>query len=160
MLHELLMPLFLMVMGLFLLFVEIVIIPGFGLIGLAGFGLEVAGVIMVWNIAGAFWGSLSVALAVPIFAGSLWLFFKSKASKQLSLQDKIEGDSSRVPELQHLLGKTGVAVSTLRPSGIAMIEKTRYDVVTDGEFIEKGEPIVVVQIETNSIVVDKPIAED
>jgi membrane-bound serine protease (ClpP class) len=50
-------------------------------------------------------------------------------------------------------GKTGRAVSTLRPAGIADIESHRVDVVSDGEFIEAGAPIIVSRVDGNRIVV-------
>jgi membrane-bound serine protease (ClpP class) len=51
------------------------------------------------------------------------------------------------------LGKSGRAVSPLRTAGIAEIEGERVDVVSDGEFIEPGAPIVVTRIDGNRIVV-------
>jgi membrane-bound serine protease (ClpP class) len=44
-------------------------------------------------------------------------------------------------------GATGVALSDLRPSGIASIDGERVDVVTEGEHIPEGEPIEVVSDE-------------
>jgi membrane-bound serine protease (ClpP class) len=43
-----------------------------------------------------------------------------------------------------LLGATGVAASYLRPGGIADIEGTRVDVVTEGEYIPAGAPIEII----------------
>ncbi len=41
------------------------------------------------------------------------------------------------------------------PAGVALFGEVRYDVVTDGDFIEKGTPVVIVKIGTNSLVVSK-----
>ncbi|MGH7830627.1 MAG: NfeD family protein, partial [Candidatus Binatia bacterium] len=57
-----------------------------------------------------------------------------------------EGDKS-------WLGKGGTAVSPLRPAGIAEIEGERVDVVSDGELIDSGAPIVVTRVDGNRIVV-------
>ena len=43
----------------------------------------------------------------------------------------------------------------LRPSGIAEIDGKRIDVVADGDFISKGEGIVVTQAEGIRILVKK-----
>jgi membrane-bound serine protease (ClpP class) len=51
------------------------------------------------------------------------------------------------------LGKSGRAVSPLRTAGIAEIEGERVDVVSDGEFIESGAPVVVTRVDGNRIVV-------
>jgi len=155
---ELVLAVFFMVLGLFVLFLEFVI-PSFGLLSIAAFALLAAGVGTIWSAAGTMWGVISMALSLPVFVVAVWLFFKSKASRRLSLQERIEGQSSSIPELTNLVGAEGLADSVLRPSGVALIHQTRYDVKADGEFIAKGEKIVVLKIETNSIIVDRVSAE-
>jgi membrane-bound serine protease (ClpP class) len=51
------------------------------------------------------------------------------------------------PKVRPLTGRTGTALSDLRPSGIADIDGRRVDVVTDGEYVRAGEPIAVVRDE-------------
>ena len=46
--------------------------------------------------------------------------------------------------LEDLAGKEGVAHTTLRPAGIAKIDGNLVDVVTEGDFIDAGSPIVVI----------------
>lgn len=50
-------------------------------------------------------------------------------------------------EERSLVGATGVAVSDLRPAGVAEIEGERVDVVTSGELVPRGAPIEVVRDE-------------
>ena len=54
-----------------------------------------------------------------------------------------------------LLGKKGVTVTTLRPTGTAEIEGEGVDVVAEGAFIEKGSPVVVTKVEGFRVVVRK-----
>ena len=51
------------------------------------------------------------------------------------------------------LGKRGETATPLRPAGFAHIEGERVDVVSDGDFIAAGEPIEVVRVDGNRIVV-------
>jgi len=155
MLVEMILPMILMVLGLILLFIEVTVIPGFGLVGIAGAVLLIVGVVMVWSAGGPVWGIGSVAVAVPVFVLATVLFFKSSASRKLVQQGKIIGESSNVPGLTSLIGKVGTTASPLRPSGVALIDNVRYDVMTDGGFVERGEKVVVKRISTNSIIVDK-----
>jgi membrane-bound serine protease (ClpP class) len=46
-------------------------------------------------------------------------------------------------------------VTDLRPSGKALIERVRVDVITRGEYIEAGCPVVVIRTEGNRVVVKK-----
>ena len=56
-------------------------------------------------------------------------------------------------ERSHLVGKCGKAITHLRPSGFALIDGRRVDVVTEGEFIDVGSEIEVVGIEGNRVFV-------
>jgi membrane-bound ClpP family serine protease len=54
-----------------------------------------------------------------------------------------------------LVGKLGIAVSNLNPSGTALIEKERTPVLTDGEFVDKGSVIEVIEVRGSRIKVRK-----
>ena len=54
-----------------------------------------------------------------------------------------------------LLGQTGEALTVLRPSGTARIAGRRVDVLAEGNFINAHEPIMVIRIENNHLVVRK-----
>lgn len=53
------------------------------------------------------------------------------------------------------VGHEGVAVTELRPSGVARFDKNQVDVVSVGPFIEIGDTVRVVEVHGNRIVVDK-----
>jgi membrane-bound serine protease (ClpP class) len=55
-----------------------------------------------------------------------------------------------------VLGRTGIALSPLRPAGVAQIDGERVDVVSDGTFIDAGAAIQVIRVEGNRIVVRAP----
>lgn len=57
-------------------------------------------------------------------------------------------------------GRRGVASSDLRPAGVAVIDGERVDVVTAGEYIRAGEPIVVVRDEGYRRIVQRADATD
>ena len=50
---------------------------------------------------------------------------------------------------------SGVAVTSLLPSGKAKIRDRVYDVICDGDVIEKGDTIGVVEVAGNRIVVER-----
>ena len=154
--------------GLALLIIELIAIPGFGLVGLAGIAAMLASVIItqlgdfqLWTIdeiaakvamlaismIGAFVLSVVVLRSLPRFA----------AFKHLVLSNEIKASegytsSSRDAD-DELIGKEGVTVSYLRPSGIAMFEGQRFNVITDGEFIEAQRPIKIVEARGSRVVV-------
>ena len=63
------------------------------------------------------------------------------------------GYSSAPEQLGQFLGKTGTALSPLRPAGSIDCGGSRLDVVTRGEFIDKGASVVVIEVVGSRIVV-------
>ena len=59
------------------------------------------------------------------------------------------------PGLNELIGLSGVAVSPLHPGGYAEINGHRVDVITQGEMLSIGDPVSVVEVEGNRVVVAK-----
>ena len=58
-----------------------------------------------------------------------------------------------VKERTDLINKSGTAVTDLHPSGKAKIEAETVEVVTEGEFIEKGCSVEVINVEAMRVVV-------
>jgi len=148
-------PIILLVIGILLLLVEVAIIPGFGVAGIFGLILLAAGTVAIWAMFGATLGAASLVLSLIIAIVIVWLFFKSRASRRLIREEKVIGDSSQVPSLTHLVGRRGVVVKPLRPSGIAEVDGDPYDVVSEGQFIDQGAAVTVIRISTNSLVVEE-----
>ena len=61
---------------------------------------------------------------------------------------------SKSPLIQHpLVGKNGLALTTLRPSGRATIEGRVYSVETEGTYVEEGAALAVTAVQGSRIVV-------
>ena len=63
------------------------------------------------------------------------------------------GYTAAKPGLRDNIGKTGIAKTTLRPSGTAIFDDELVDVVTLGEFIEAGTKIIVTSVEGMRVIV-------
>jgi membrane-bound serine protease (ClpP class) len=148
-------PILLLVIGILMLLIKATVIPGFGVAGVIGLLLTGAGVVVVWSVYGATLGASSLVVSALISIALVWLFFRSGASRRLIREDKILGDSSSVPSLAYLIGRSGVVTKPLRPAGTIEIDNEPYDVVSEGQFIDQGEAVVVIRISTNSLVVEK-----
>lgn len=56
-------------------------------------------------------------------------------------------------DFEHLLGHSGVASTQLTPSGKARFEGQLVDVIADGEVIDRGTEVVVVEVQGNRVLV-------
>lgn len=143
--------------GIFLMVVEI-IIPDFGLIGIAGFVMLALGFFLSSeNI----WGSImDISLAVVISGIATSVMIK-KGYKLLPGREKLvlssalgrERGYSAGNDYSAYLGKKGIASTTLRPSGKATVDGDILDVVSSGAIIYEGAPIQVVHVEGIKIIV-------
>ena len=72
----------------------------------------------------------------------------SQAVNRLVLQPELAslGGYTASETRDWLMGKTGVALTALRPSGMATIGDERIDVVSQGDFVNPGSPIRVVKV--------------
>ena len=151
--------------GFALLVLEIFVIPGFGLAGVLGIGALLAGLSLSLIGGGATWEFVAIAIGrvlISVFlalaASLLLLRFLPRLpfGRQLILETGLaagEGYASAPASDTTWLRKSGSTFSPLRPAGIAVIDGERVDVVSDGEFIDAGMPIVVTRVDGNRIVV-------
>ena len=136
-------------------------IPSFGLFSLLAAGAY------AWALVEAFaqnktfgWSFVGLGVVLlPVAIGlGLKLLPKTPMGRRLILpvpnSEEIK-HGSRPESVHDLEGKAGVALTDLRPTGIARIDGERIDVVAGGKFILKGSNLVVSTIQGNRIVVEE-----
>jgi membrane-bound serine protease (ClpP class) len=152
-------------LGLILVGLEIFVIPGFGIAGIlgilalmGGLGLSLIGTGASWDSMLSALGQVAFSILVAIILTLILVryFPRLPFGKRLILETNLqaqEGYESSPAEDHRWLGKQGLAVSDLHPSGIARFDGERVDVVSDGTFIDAGQPLQVVRIDGNRVVV-------
>jgi membrane-bound serine protease (ClpP class) len=136
--------------------VEIFILPGFGVAGLVG-GLAIV-TSMVLAMIGKHPSTGDVAQALAVLGASIfitlavtyaWLRHLPNSGRfsGLLLKGAVHKSQGFVsaPNRGDLVGRDGVAVTDLRPSGTARVGEERLDVVTEGEYVPQGSRVLVVQ---------------
>ncbi len=152
--------------GLGLILLEVFAIPGFGIAGIGGILLIIASLFLALVGADPFLDMRAVSMAIIQLTVALVLSIiliivlakflpRTNMFKKfvLSVEEKSEEGFVSHSTSEELVGKTGKALTDLRPSGTAEIDGKRVDVVTDSEFIEKGSSIEVVEVEGIRVVV-------
>jgi membrane-bound serine protease (ClpP class) len=134
-----------------------VIIPSGGLLGILAAGLIGFSLYTVFaeiSVNAGYLFLIADVVTLPlIFLAGLKMLARSPAALRKDLSSAA-GVTSQAAGLESCLGKEGVTLTNLRPSGIALIEGKRLDVVSRGEFIEKDVPIVVSSVTGNQIIVE------
>ena len=142
--------------GMLLLGIELMV-PGFGVFGVSGIICIGASIFFVLggDAQAVTWMAFSVGLSLLLFLLLLRYLPKSNLWNRFVLQN-VEGRQEGFrtgKDHRELLGKNGVAVTKLRPAGVVVIDEARYDVVSEGAFIEPGVSVQVVGVEGARIVV-------
>jgi len=166
--------------GIVLLLVEVFVLPGFGIAGIAGIGCLLAGLFgmlvknapnrlpwpqtaMDWDVFvdGAL-GLLSGLVGFAVCAGLLGKYlprlrlFSGLVLVPSSMEQRPLGPtgvSVPVGEAAVHVGDSGVVVSTLRPAGMVRFGQTLVDCVTQAEFLEPGTQVKVAEVHGNRVVV-------
>jgi membrane-bound serine protease (ClpP class) len=157
--------------GIVLLVIELLVIPGFGIAGIAGIFLIIAGLIlsMLNNVDFDFKpvekGGIGKALftvMAGISAGfALIIYFSSRIGKQgmfrkVALNTNLEVSEGYIGvpmDNKSLVGKKGIAYTDLRLSGKIQIDDEIIDAVSENIFISKGTPVEVVRFELGQVYV-------
>lgn len=167
----------LFIVGLILLAVEVLIIPGFGIFGISGIIFMVSGLILslldnvIFDFDGVEPSRVSAAIGTVLisvllsFFLSIWGSSKIFATRKgifskLALHTTISTEQSYVGINQEdvsIMGKTGIAQTVLRLSGKISVEGAIYDAMSEGTFIEKGERIIVTRHEAGQVYVTRYI---
>lgn len=160
--------------GIVLLGFEIFVIPGFGITGIAGLIFIAVGLVLAlqdfvipdpsfpWqktlltnNIIKVLGAFLSAVLAA-LFLLRYVLPRLSRVVEGPYLTATLEKSHADSIEAMTLsVGETGIAMTFLRPSGKVKIKGEIFDVVTEGEFMEKGTTVVISKIKGSRVIVSR-----
>jgi membrane-bound serine protease (ClpP class) len=176
----------LFVFGVILVAIEIFVIPGFGVFGLTGGLAIVCSLVLAsqtfviphsaeeftqfsWSL-----GTLSSAIVTVVVGGILLSHFLPKipglrnliltpaheTAGGPKLDPQLAGQRSRTAAIEQdagLVGQTGEAFTILRPSGRARIGGKLVDVVAEGDFLDPGTPVEVVDVAGNRVIVRRRV---
>ncbi|MGR3173005.1 MAG: NfeD family protein [Candidatus Scalindua sp.] len=158
--------------GIALLAVEMLLIPGFGIAGILGIILILGGAILSFQDftiprtpydVDLFIMNIFTVMCSLIGSGvAIFLMFKFMPGiplfNRLVLTTSETAQSGFVIPSQpaggsDLTGEKGMALTALHPTGKIEVNNNTLDVVTDGEFIAKGQTVEIIEIRGNRIVV-------
>ncbi|MHC4091538.1 MAG: NfeD family protein, partial [Planctomycetota bacterium] len=169
----------LIAIGVLLLVLELFVIPGFGVAGIAGIVLIFVGLFGTfvpaepgpWRVVPqlpATWEAIKSGLTAMFISGlvsiaAMWYLARYLPQIPVASQLILSGEVARgqtldagSPAIETVaveIGDRGVTLSVLRPAGTARIRGERRNVVTEGEMIARGAPVEVLEVQGNRVVV-------
>lgn len=135
-----------LVLGLVLLTLEIVALPGM-VAGIFGFALLAFGVWESFAMYGSTFGTIILLICIAICVLLLVIFMKTKTWKRFSLNEQSDSKVNQIEDPAVQIGAKGVTVARLAPTGKALIDGKLYEVHALNKFIDQDKPIEVIAIE-------------
>jgi len=142
-------------LGLILLFTEVAIVPGFGVAGVLGVMALGAGAVAAWTELGPFWGGITAGVSVVAAVAMLFWLPRSRAARRVVL-DHSQANAVSQTDKSALVGRRGISVTPLRPTGRVRFGREEVDVVTEGEYVAANQEVEVTVVQGPLVVVRIP----
>lgn len=146
------------IVGIILLAIE-AFIPGFGVVGMGGILSIIISILMASSSVTSALISLliSIVLTILIFIIVLKYAPRNRHFNKIVLSTKLDKNKGYTSfnDYSKYMGQTGIVTTPLRPSGIISVEDQLLDVISEGQFIGKGEEVKIIKVEGRRIVVQK-----
>ena len=143
---------FVIALGLLLLFAELFIVPGVTFVGLAGALLLGLGVWQIYEAYGMLTGHLALLFMVVLSGWVIWKSFRTRFWKKFELHQQIDSKSNVDAQALGLtMGQSGKTVTALRPQGMARFNEVQIEVASLDGWVDPGKMIEIAFIEGKKV---------
>ncbi|WP_420385646.1 NfeD family protein [Roseivirga sp.] len=144
----------LIAVGLILIYIELLFVPGTTIVGLIGLALCGVGIYLTYEDHGSVVGNWVLAGTALISIGGMIYSFRSKSWDRFSLKttNNSKFNDDYYNDLQ--IEMRGIATSDLKPIGKGEFNNKTYEVRSRGEHISSGTSIKIARITGNRIIVE------
>lgn len=147
------------VLGLGLIIVEIIFVPGTTIVGIGGLLCAGYGVYLSYDYFGNTTGGWVLGFTGLTALIMLVYALKSNAWDRFSLKDSNKGRVNDDYSYKLSIGDEGEAISSIKPIGKALIADKEVEVRSLGTYIDAGQRIKIIRVDNNRIFVE-PITEE
>ena len=141
--------------GLLLIVVELIFVPGTTIVGILGFVLTCIGIWIGYAALGTNTGHIILAITVLIGIVAFVYSFRSDSWTRFALKNQLRNRVNDESEYILTIGDIGKTVSALRPQGTAIFAEKRYEVQTQGEFLSPNVSVRIIKLSHNKITVEE-----
>jgi membrane-bound ClpP family serine protease len=144
----------LILLGLLLLLLEFVVIPGVTIAGIGGFLMLAGSVYLAFVEYGTGAGFITLIIVLTAAPALVLYFFKSKAGKIMVLKTSIDSkvDTSETDHISP--GDIGVTISRLAPMGKVKVNGETVEAQSTGQFIDPHKQVRILKVQPGRIIVE------
>lgn len=137
--------------GLILLALEIMVIPGVGITGILGFLLMTEGVWLAYSREGTTAGNITLIITVLLSASGMAVMLRSKTWKNAQLKISVSGKVRTLDGMNLKVGMHGKTTTRCAPIGKAVFGNNHVEVDAGTDYLKTGTPVEIVRIYRNKI---------
>ena len=146
----------LLIIGLALIVVEVVFVPGTTLVGILGVIFLGAAIMSSYRNYGTEVGFYVLIGTAAVTAVALFFSFRSQAWSRFANNSAIKSKVNEGLTAPLAMGDEGIAISTLKPMGKVQFKGKEFEVKTLGDYVDVGTRVRIVHLQENQIIV-KPL---
>ncbi|MBV6644486.1 MAG: hypothetical protein KI790_03500 [Cyclobacteriaceae bacterium] len=142
------------VLGIILIIVEVIFVPGTTIVGIGGFICGGYGIYLSFKYYGMTAGILVTVVSCAIALGALIYSLKSRSWERFSLGKTMTSKFNDEFKLNLKVGDVGETISSLKPIGKAVFDDQETEVSSMGAYVREKSPVKIIKIEENKIFVE------
>lgn len=143
----------LLVVGIFLIILEIFFLPGITIAGIASILFLAGAIYYAFSELGSTEGFVVLAVSVMAVITAIIWFMRSKTLTKMSLHTEIDSVAPTLIDSHIKVGDTGVTLSRLNPMGQIIIGNEKIEAKSLDGFIDENQPVVVEKVENTNVIV-------
>lgn len=143
----------LILLGVLLLLLEFLVLPGTTIAGIGGILLIAVAVYYGYDIYGNKTGHIILFSTIVTVIVLILFSLRSETWNKLTLKSEIKGKVNVIDEDQIKAGEIGKTITRLAPIGKAVFSDEEYEVKTNGEFIDHNRNVEIIKVLSNQIIV-------
>ncbi|GAB1415495.1 hypothetical protein MASR2M117_09010 [Paludibacter sp.] len=145
----------LLVIAIALLLIEIFLIPGISIAGIAGILFMGGAVYYAFSFIGASAGRFTILAAFILMGIAILIFVRSKALEKMSLKTDIDSKNDPLEGVDIKVGDIGITSSRLAPMGKIVVNGHIVEAKTIDDFIDQDEEVVVIKVLSTNVLVER-----
>lgn len=154
---EITIVLILLLLGIIFFIIELFLIPGISLAGIAGTLFVAGSVYYAYSRIGTTAGHLTLIGGIILLGIAVWIFVRSKALDKMALKTEIDGKNDPLKEVLIKVGDMGITHSRLAPMGKVKVNGFIVEAKTNDDFIDPGVEVIVLEVMNTNVLVERKV---
>lgn len=151
--------LFLIFLGVLLLLLEFVVVPGITIAGIGGVVLLGASVYLAFDAYGVLAGIISLAFVIIFVPILVYQIFQSRMGQRMLLNSEIDSHVDKIDDQLIHIGDEGITLGRLAPTGKVKINNLSMEAKSATGFVDQNVKIRVIEVLKTQVIVE-PINQE